>query len=115
MPKPEQKHTMPADIEFAHSWPNINSMLVDESLDAQPLSRCKSAPGRQEVAQKPQRFSSYLHVLTVDALESEHSAEETGNKHERARCTSPEDEVSSVSYWSGIFKEFVCFRRGVFQ
>lgn len=96
--KPDQKRTVQPDLEIARSWPNINSMLEDETLDVQQLSRCKSAPGRHELSQKPQRSSSYLHVLTVDALESEHSAEETGYKYERTRCISPEDEVSSVFY-----------------
>ena len=100
--KPEQKHKAQPDKELALSWPNINSMLNDDALDAKQLSRCKSAPGRQELSEKPQRSTSYLHVLTVDALESEHSAEETGNKYERTRCTSPEDEVSSICNWRDV-------------
>ena len=103
--KPDQTRTMQADLEIAHSWPNINSMLEDKTLNAQQLSRCESAPGRHEVSQKPKRSSSYLHVLTVDALQSEHSAEETGYKHEKTRCISPEDEVSSVFHWRDIRKE----------
>jgi hypothetical protein len=75
---------------------------VDDTLDTKQLSRCKSAPGRQELSQKPQRSTSYLHVLTVDALESEHSAEENGNKCERARCNSPGDEVSAICNCSDI-------------
>ena len=69
-------------------------MLQEENT--KQLPRCSSAPGRQELSEKPQRSTSYLHVLTVDALESGHSAEETGNKCERVRCTSPEDEVSFI-------------------
>ena len=70
-------------------------MAHDESLEGEKLTRCTSAPGRHHhQPQKPERSVSYLHVLTVDALESEHSAaEETGNKDGRTRCTSPEDEV----------------------
>ena len=84
--------------EPALSWPNINSMLNDETLDSKQLSRCKSAPGKQELTQKPQRSTSYLHILTVDNLTSELSAEESGNKYERTLCHSPEDEVSSFMH-----------------
>ena len=93
-PKPRQKCKSQLDPELALSWPNLNTMLQDESSDVNQLPRCRSAPGRHELSEKPQRSTSYLQVLTVDALECEHSAEETGNKCERARCTSPEDEVS---------------------
>ena len=95
-PKPRPKHKSQPDPELALSWPNLNTMLQDESSVVNQLPRCRSAPGRQELSDKPQRSTSYLHVLTVDALESEHSAEETGNKCERARCASPEDEDSSL-------------------